>query len=113
MRLGCRAEQAPNRDNRVTLDDRDDATGLPLRACVHWQIGTEDVDNIRRATRLWIDRARPACVADVDSFVTPDDADRSARQLAARLSRWDDDGSRPREAPWTSTRRVHTTSNVA
>jgi choline dehydrogenase-like flavoprotein len=69
--VGCRAEQAPNPGNRVTLDDRTDAIGMP-RARVHWQIGADDVENIRRATRMWVD----ACdrrVADVDSFVTPDD----------------------------------------
>jgi choline dehydrogenase-like flavoprotein len=71
LMVGCRAEQAPNRDNRVTLDDRDDAIGMP-RARVHWQIGSHDIDNIRRGTRLWLD-AHNQRVADVDSFVTPDD----------------------------------------
>jgi choline dehydrogenase-like flavoprotein len=110
LMVGCRAEQAPNRDNRVTLDDRDDAIGMP-RAHVHWQIGTEDVDSIRRATRLWID-AYDRRVSDVDSFVTPDDrwieavAGGAHHMGTTRMHR------DPRRGVVNEHCRIHTTTNV-
>lgn len=110
LMVGCRAEQAPNRDNRVTLDDRTDAIGMP-RARVNWRIGTDDVDNIRRATRLWID-AYDRRVADVDSFVTPDDiwiealAGGAHHMGTTRMHR------DPRKGVVDEHCRVHTTSNV-
>jgi len=110
LMVGCRAEQAPNRDNRVTLDDRDDAIGMP-RARVHWQLGTEDVDSIRRASRLWID-AYDRRIADVDSLLTPDDrwidavAGGAHHMGTTRMHR------DPRRGVVDEHCRVHTTSNL-
>ena len=39
--VGCRAEQSPNPDSRVTLDDSVDAFGMP-RARLHWQLTARD-----------------------------------------------------------------------
>ena len=110
LMVGCRAEQAPNRDNRVTLDDRYDAIGMP-RARVHWQIGAEDLDSIRRGTRLWIN----ACdrrVADADSFLTPDDRwieslTGGAHHMGTTRMHRD-----PRRGVVDEQCRIHTTSNV-
>lgn len=50
--VGCRAEQAPNRDSRVTLDDRTDALGVP-RVRLHWQLTAADVESFRQTQRIW------------------------------------------------------------
>jgi choline dehydrogenase-like flavoprotein len=50
--VGCRAEQSPNPDSRVMLDDRVDAFGMP-RARLHWQVSSRDHDSVERALALW------------------------------------------------------------
>ena len=50
--VGCRAEQAPNPDSRVTLDDDVDAFQMP-RARLHWQVTPRDRDSVDRAQVLW------------------------------------------------------------
>lgn len=49
--LGCRAEQTPNRESRVALDDRKDRFGMP-RARLDWRLATQDLDSLREAKRL-------------------------------------------------------------
>jgi choline dehydrogenase-like flavoprotein len=49
--IGCRAEQAPNADSRVTLDSRCDPFGMP-RARLDWKISEQDVDSLQRAQDL-------------------------------------------------------------
>ena len=46
--IGCRAEQAPNRTSRVTLDRSCDAFGVP-RARLNWKISTNDLETLARA----------------------------------------------------------------
>jgi choline dehydrogenase-like flavoprotein len=50
--VGCRAEQSPNPDSRVTLDDTVDAFGMP-RARLHWQLTPRDHESVDRAQALW------------------------------------------------------------
>ena len=52
LMVGCRAEQAPNPDSRVTLDDRVDAFGVP-RVRLHWALTARDRDGIERAAAVW------------------------------------------------------------
>jgi choline dehydrogenase-like flavoprotein len=52
--VGCRAEQAPNRDSRVTLDDATDAFGMP-RARLHWELSEQDRASFERTQRIWLD----------------------------------------------------------
>jgi choline dehydrogenase-like flavoprotein len=49
--VGCRAEQSPNPESRVTLDDQVDAFGMP-RAHVHWQLTARDRESFDRAEAL-------------------------------------------------------------
>ena len=49
--VGCRAEQAPNRDSRVTLAESHDAFGQP-RARLDWRLLPQDLDSLRRAREL-------------------------------------------------------------
>jgi choline dehydrogenase-like flavoprotein len=51
--IGCRAEQAPDPDNRVQLGDDTDCFGMPS-ARVHWETSTNDLLEIRRAQRIWL-----------------------------------------------------------
>jgi choline dehydrogenase-like flavoprotein len=50
--VGCRAEQSPNPDSRVTLDDSVDAFGMP-RPRLHWQLTARDRESFDRAQSLW------------------------------------------------------------
>jgi choline dehydrogenase-like flavoprotein len=50
--VGCRAEQSPNPDSRVTLDADVDAFGMP-RARLHWQLTARDRESFDRAQLLW------------------------------------------------------------
>jgi choline dehydrogenase-like flavoprotein len=50
--VGCRAEQSPNPDSRVTLDDSVDAFGMP-RVRLHWQLTARDRESFDRAQSLW------------------------------------------------------------
>jgi choline dehydrogenase-like flavoprotein len=50
--VGCRAEQSPNPDSRVMLDDSVDAFGMP-RARLHWQLTARDWESFDRAQSLW------------------------------------------------------------
>jgi choline dehydrogenase-like flavoprotein len=52
LMVGCRAEQAPNADSRVTLDDSVDAFGVP-RVRLHWALTARDRDSVERAQALW------------------------------------------------------------
>jgi choline dehydrogenase-like flavoprotein len=45
LTIGARAEQAPNPINRVTLDSRHDALGVPM-ARLDWRLSSEDLENI-------------------------------------------------------------------
>lgn len=49
---GCRAEQAPNPDSRVMLDDRLDVFGAP-RARLEWRISETDLDQLERAQAMF------------------------------------------------------------
>jgi choline dehydrogenase-like flavoprotein len=46
--IGCRAEQAPHPDSRVTLDPQQDALGTP-KARLHWRLSESDLTNIANA----------------------------------------------------------------
>jgi choline dehydrogenase-like flavoprotein len=50
--VGCRAEQSPNPDSRVTLDDTTDHFDMP-RPRVHWELSARDLDSLRGAQKLW------------------------------------------------------------
>jgi choline dehydrogenase-like flavoprotein len=49
--VGCRAEQVPNRNSRVTLDDSTDCFGMP-RARLHWDLTDQDRAGVERALHL-------------------------------------------------------------
>jgi choline dehydrogenase-like flavoprotein len=49
--VGCRAEQAPNPENRVTLDDDLDPFDMP-KARVHWQLSPQDLASLGRARQM-------------------------------------------------------------
>jgi choline dehydrogenase-like flavoprotein len=49
--IGCRAEQLPNPDSRVTLDAQCDALGLP-KARLEWRLSSCDVDTVERGQAL-------------------------------------------------------------
>lgn len=51
LELHVIVEQAPDRDSRVTLAERVDATGMPL-ARIDWRIGDQEVRTARRTARL-------------------------------------------------------------
>ena len=55
--IGCRAEQVPNRNSRVTLDDSTDRVGMP-RARLHWDLTDQD--------RAGVERAMHVCAAALD-----------------------------------------------
>jgi choline dehydrogenase-like flavoprotein len=67
LALVIRAEQAPNPDSRVTLNDQKDATGMP-RATLDWRLSSIDVDSVsglvasldRESQRLGLGRIEPA-----------------------------------------------------
>jgi choline dehydrogenase-like flavoprotein len=50
--VGCRLEQAPNPDSRVTLDDIVGPFGMP-RARLCWQLTARDRESFRRTQALW------------------------------------------------------------
>jgi choline dehydrogenase-like flavoprotein len=50
--VGCRAEQSPNPDSRVTLDGATDRFDVP-KARVHWQLAARDIESFRRTEQLW------------------------------------------------------------
>jgi choline dehydrogenase-like flavoprotein len=52
LTVGCRAEQAPNPDSRVTLDDTKDRFGVP-RARLHWQVSAGDIETLTEVQKLW------------------------------------------------------------
>ena len=68
--IGCRAEQSPNPDSRVTLDDSVDAFGMP-RARVHWQLTARDHESFDRAQTLWRRELTEGGV-ELASIATPD-----------------------------------------
>lgn len=49
--LGCRAEQAPNPESRVLLDDGVDAFGKPF-AKLDWRLTSQDLGGLRQAYKL-------------------------------------------------------------
>jgi choline dehydrogenase-like flavoprotein len=51
LTIGIRAEQAPNRDSRVTLDETTDRFGV-RRVRVDWRITDQDLDSLSAAQRL-------------------------------------------------------------
>jgi choline dehydrogenase-like flavoprotein len=51
LMLGCRAEQMPNRDSRVMLDNEQDALGMN-KVRLDWRLTDQDLDAIRRARQL-------------------------------------------------------------
>ena len=76
--LACRAEQVPNPENRVTLDDQTDLFGMP-RARLHWQLSGEDAESFRRARRIWT-REIAGATCSVSTF--PDDESRPECMVA-------------------------------
>jgi choline dehydrogenase-like flavoprotein len=50
--VGCRAEQAPNPESRVTLDDTKDCFDM-RRARLHWQLTSQDLDSVEQARKIW------------------------------------------------------------
>jgi choline dehydrogenase-like flavoprotein len=52
LMVGARAEQSPNRDSRVTLDDSHDRLGMP-RVRLDWKTSAQDIDNIRACRELF------------------------------------------------------------
>jgi choline dehydrogenase-like flavoprotein len=64
--IGIRAEQLPNPHNRVTLDTRRDALGMP-RVRLEWKLGGQDLDGLRRALRILFHEVDPR-VAEVVAF---------------------------------------------
>jgi choline dehydrogenase-like flavoprotein len=66
--VGCRAEQAPNPESRVTLDDTMDCFDM-RRARLHWQLTSQDLVSFEQARRIWTGQI------DADRFdVTPFDS---------------------------------------
>jgi choline dehydrogenase-like flavoprotein len=72
--VGCRAEQAPNPESRVTLDERRDRLGMP-RVRLHWQLAHQDMESFTRAQKIWageLDRNQvdvvPFCVSGDDRW---------------------------------------------
>jgi len=49
--VGCRAEQVPDPDSRVTLDREVDAAGMP-KARLAWRPSPQDLDGIRNGQEL-------------------------------------------------------------
>jgi choline dehydrogenase-like flavoprotein len=49
--MSVRIEQHPDPDSRVTLDDERDELGM-RRVAVHWKVGDEDRDTLRRTVEL-------------------------------------------------------------
>jgi choline dehydrogenase-like flavoprotein len=62
--IGCRAEQSPNADSRVTLDTERDALGLP-RARLEWRLSACDVATVNRGQALLVEALRDH---DVEMF---------------------------------------------
>lgn len=62
--IGCRAEQAPNRDSRVTLDTRCDALGV-RQVRLDWRLSPADLENIEAGQR---DLARALSAHQVEMF---------------------------------------------
>ncbi len=52
--LAVMAEQAPDRDSRITLSGRTDRAGLPLPH-LHWSVDPHDFEDARRSTELLAD----------------------------------------------------------
>jgi choline dehydrogenase-like flavoprotein len=50
--VGCRAEQSPTPDSRVTLDDTTDRFDMP-KARVHWELAAQDLERFQRARQTW------------------------------------------------------------
>ncbi len=51
LMVGCRAEQSPNPDSRVLLDDERDVFGMN-KVRLDWRLTEQDVDSLRRAQQL-------------------------------------------------------------
>jgi choline dehydrogenase-like flavoprotein len=49
--IGCRAEQTPNPDSRVSLDSRKDCFGMPMPR-LDWKVAEEDLTRIGRAQMI-------------------------------------------------------------
>jgi choline dehydrogenase-like flavoprotein len=52
LMIGCRTEQVPNPDSRVTLDESRDPFGVP-RARLHWTLTARDIGSFREFLTLW------------------------------------------------------------
>jgi choline dehydrogenase-like flavoprotein len=70
--VGCRAEQAPNPDSRVTLDCAKDHFDMP-KARLHWQLLPQDLDSFRRTEKLWAQLFTRASL-DFTPLLAPPDA---------------------------------------
>ena len=75
--IGCRAEQAPNAESRVTLDGESDSLGLP-KARLEWRLSDRDLSNVARAQAHLADELRDH---DVEMF--PRDGDNGWRRAIA------------------------------
>jgi choline dehydrogenase-like flavoprotein len=108
--VGCRSEQSPNPDSRVTLDDRVDAFGRP-RARLHWQLTQADHEGFERAQALWRRALATAGVERIDREA--DDEPWTARMAPAAhhmgTTRMHRD---PARGVVDDNCRVHGTSNV-
>jgi choline dehydrogenase-like flavoprotein len=63
--LRIHAEQAPNRESRVTLDSRRDALGLPAPS-LDWRVGDLDRESIRRTQEILDRELRQANLGRID-----------------------------------------------
>lgn len=64
--IGCRAEQSPIPESRVTLDAEHDSLGLP-KARLEWRLSDADISNV---ARVQADLADALCEHDVEMFPT-------------------------------------------
>jgi choline dehydrogenase-like flavoprotein len=108
--VGCRLEQAPNPESRVTLDDSLDAHGVP-RARVHWALTARDRESFGRARQVWSNAFAAAGTEIVP--LEPDDESWIARMAPAAhhmgTTRMHVD---PRHGVVDHNCRVHDTDNV-
>jgi choline dehydrogenase-like flavoprotein len=105
--VGVRAEQIPNRDSRVVLDDGTDRFGVP-QVRVDWKLTDQDFDNLRTARTL----LRSANASELaDSFVetdwSPERIAGGAHHMGTTRMHHD-----PRFGVVDEHCRVHATSNV-
>lgn len=75
--VGCRAEQVPNNNSRVMLDDATDPFGMP-RARLHWDLTDQDRASFTRAQRIWVD-AMDRHLVDVEPMAHVDDEEWTER----------------------------------